>query len=57
LILATRNDVTGQEIKSRPLNDAYSANWDAIFGKKNKPVEEVVDEVVEIDSPTDVNEN
>lgn len=55
--MATRNDVTGQEIKSRPLNDAYSANWDAIFGKKNKPVEEVVDEVVEIDSPTDVNEN
>lgn len=55
--MATRNDVTGQEIKSRTINSAYTSNWDAIFGKKDKPVvqEEVVDEVEEpvcTDTPT-----
>lgn len=48
--MATRNDVTGQEIKSRTISSAYVDNWDAIFGKK-KPVEE--EEVsVEIDENT-----
>ena len=42
--MAARNDVTGDLIKSRPLNSAYSSNWDAIFGKKK--TEEVVEEVV-----------
>lgn len=41
--MAARNDVTGDLIKSRPLNTAYSDNWDAIFGKKK--VEEVVEEI------------
>lgn len=40
--MAARNDVTGDLIKSRPLNSAYSDNWDAIFGKKK--TEEVVQE-------------
>lgn len=40
--MAARNDVTGDLIKSRPLNTAYSDNWDAIFGKKK--TEEVVQE-------------
>ena len=43
--MAARNDVTGDLIKSRPLNSAYSSNWDAIFGKK-KTEEVVVEEVV-----------
>ncbi|MNH97097.1 hypothetical protein D3C73_497850 [compost metagenome] len=42
--MAARNDVTGDLIKSRPLNNAYSDNWDAIFGKKK--TEEVVEEIV-----------
>lgn len=41
--MAARNDVTGDLIKSRPLNNAYSDNWDAIFGKKK--TEEVVQEI------------
>lgn len=41
--MAARNDVTGDLIKSRPLNNAYSSNWDAIFGKKK--VEPVVEEI------------
>lgn len=32
--MATRNDVTGQEIKSRGNSQQYKDNWDAIFGKK-----------------------
>lgn len=44
LEMAARNDVTGDLIKSRPLNNAYSDNWDAIFGKKK--TEEVVEEIL-----------
>lgn len=47
--MAARNDVTGDLIKSRPLNSAYSSNWDAIFGKKK--TEEVVQEVVVSEEP------
>lgn len=36
--MATRNDVTGQEIKSRGNSEEYKNNWDAIFAKK-KPEE------------------
>lgn len=32
--MAARNDVTGQEIKSRGNSQTYKDNWDAIFGKK-----------------------
>ncbi|MNB99241.1 hypothetical protein D3C75_465150 [compost metagenome] len=47
--MAARNDVTGDLIKSRPLNTAYSDNWDAIFGKKK--TEEVVQEVTVSEEP------
>ena len=47
--MAARNDVTGDLIKSRPLNNAYSSNWDAIFGKKK--TEEVVQEVTVSEEP------
>ena len=40
--MATRNDVTGQEIKSRGNSQQYKDNWDAIFGKKK--AEEVQEE-------------
>lgn len=32
--MASRNDVTGDEIKSRGNSEQYNNNWDAIFGKK-----------------------
>lgn len=45
--MATRNDVTGQEIKSRGNSEDYKNNWDAIFSKK-KPEEPAVE-----DAPTE----
>lgn len=41
--MAARNDVTGDEIKSKTNNKQYADNWDRIFGKKNKPEENPVD--------------
>jgi len=34
--MASRNDVTGDEIKSKTSNKQYADNWDRIFGKKDK---------------------
>ena len=36
--MATTNDVTGDEIKSRGPSKAYLDNYDLIWGKKNKEV-------------------
>lgn len=41
--MATRNDVTGQEIKSRGNSEEYKNNWDAIFNKKKQEEPAVVD--------------
>lgn len=38
--MATRNDVTGDAIVSRPSNNKYADGWELAFGKKNKPAEE-----------------
>lgn len=32
--MTTRNDVTGDKIKSKPNSDAYRTNHDKIFGKR-----------------------
>ena len=32
--MATKNDVTGDEIRTGGNSNAYKDNWDAIFGKK-----------------------
>ena len=37
--MATKNDVTGDAIKSKSQSDAYAKGWDAIFGKKAEPKE------------------
>lgn len=37
--MTTRNDVTGDEIKSRGNSEQYKNNWDAIFGKKTEEPE------------------
>lgn len=34
--MATKNDVTGDRIVSRPANDHYRDNWDTVFGSKDK---------------------
>lgn len=35
--MATRNDITGDEIKSKVSNqEKYEDGWDRIFGNKNK---------------------
>lgn len=37
--MSTRNDITGDAIKSKVASQAYKDNWDRIFGKSS-PVEE-----------------
>lgn len=32
--MATRNDITGDELKTGSANDAYREGWERIFGKK-----------------------
>jgi hypothetical protein len=34
--MATKNDVTGDSIRSKLPSKAYSDNWERIFGKKKK---------------------
>lgn len=34
--MTTKNDITGDLIKSRASTDSYRANWDNIFKKKPK---------------------
>jgi len=34
--MASRNDVTGDNLISRTNNDQYRSNWDRIFGKKDE---------------------
>ncbi|WP_347851795.1 hypothetical protein [Planktomarina sp.] len=38
--MATKNDVTGEAIKSRNSTQQYLDNWEAIFGKKEAKQEE-----------------
>ena len=38
--MATKNDITGDSLVSRGPTDSYRDNYDRIFGKKNKVVEE-----------------
>lgn len=49
--MATRNDITGQLIKTRGNSSAYTDNWDAIFGKKKEP--EVVEEEISVEVDED----
>lgn len=36
--MTARNDVTGDELKSKTNNDKYRDGWDRIFKKKEEPV-------------------
>ena len=35
--MAAKNDITGDEIKSKTTSSAYEDGWDRIFGKKKEP--------------------
>lgn len=35
--MAAKNDITGDEIKSKATSSAYEDGWDRIFGKKQEP--------------------
>jgi hypothetical protein len=48
--MATKNDITGDSIRSKGTTKAYSDNWELIFGK-NKSSEESVEDK---DSPPEV---
>lgn len=41
--MAAKNDITGDEIKSKSSTKAYEDNWDRIFGKKEKTTNEQLD--------------
>lgn len=38
--MATKNEITGDSIKSKGPSKEYSDNWDAVFGKKKKKLSE-----------------
>lgn len=42
--MATKNDITGDEIKSKTSSKAYEDNWERIFGKKDKKSEQRLDD-------------
>ena len=42
--MATRNDVTGDELKSRGNTEAYQSGYDRIWGNKKKVVRDEFDE-------------
>ena len=42
--MASKNDITGDEIKSKASNKAYEDNYDRIFGKKKQtPLKDSLD--------------
>jgi hypothetical protein len=55
--MATTNDITGDLIKSRPSNEAYSIGYDRIFGKKKEEQSKQTEDeekVIENDKPVDI---
>lgn len=38
--MTAKNDITGDLIKSKTSSETYRDNWERIFGKKEKPVED-----------------
>lgn len=41
--MASKNDITGDEIKSKSTTKQYEDNWERIFGKKDKKQENYTD--------------
>jgi len=42
--MTSRNDVTGDSLKTKPSSNEYRSNWDAIFGKKKEQNETTKEE-------------
>lgn len=40
--MTTKNDITGDSIRSRSSSQLYRDNWDRIFGKKDSLFKDVV---------------
>lgn len=34
--MTTKNDITGDALKTKPASEKYRDNWDRIFGQKKK---------------------
>lgn len=41
--MATKNDITGDTLSSKPTTDKYRDNWERIFGNKSR--EKALDEL------------
>jgi len=39
--MTSRNEITGDELKSKTNNDLYRDGWDRIFGKKKEEKKEI----------------
>lgn len=46
--MTTRNDITGDEIKTKEITDKYRENFDLIFGTLKPLPKSEVDKIVEI---------
>ena len=42
--MASKNDITGDEIKSKTASTSYEDGWDRIFGNKEKTLEDIANE-------------
>lgn len=45
----SRNDVTGDLLRSKPANDMFEEGWDRIFGKKENRFNEAMERVKELE--------
>jgi hypothetical protein len=41
----SRNDITGDLLRSKPANDMFDEGWDRIFGKKELPIDKEWDQM------------
>lgn len=42
--MAAKNDITGDELISKPTTDSYADGWERIFGKKEKTIQDIAQE-------------
>lgn len=46
--MTSKNDITGDNIKSKTNNDLYRNGWDRIFGKENNKPKVLGDYIAEV---------
>jgi len=42
--MASKNDITGDELKTKATNKAYEDGWDSIFNNKEKEISDIANE-------------